>query len=161
MPMKYSGALGAISLAAATQSSTSPVPERGFLYHSNEMADLGLQFAWVRGIVDGQVFDIVLERKKEAGAPILFMSVTSKKKNLGKYAVTLGRLPKLDLASASYFGRVKPSTVVKIEVRFGDESDCFVNDDGRDRMTAVFRSGHRPEGYTISYKNCEPNVTKL
>lgn len=157
MQVKYFAILGALSLSAGNSSTAAPAPEGRVLYHTNEMAYLDLQSDKVRGSVNGQTFDVFIEKRKN----VLYMVVTSKERSFGQYTIALNRLSKLDVASAVYFARAKPKAVVKIEMRYGEERDCFVNDDGRDRLTAVFESGKRPDAYKISYHGCLPNVMKL
>jgi hypothetical protein len=66
----------------------------------------------------------------------------------------------LDLQSALLFANREAGSQIILEMRGGDYRECYINDEGRDRINVVFELG-RVSAYIISYENCEIEIINL
>lgn len=79
---------------------------------------------------------------------------------IGSVSIDLALLVDLDLSSVDYFGNVDEG-LVEIELRYGEENNCFVNDDGRSRVTVSFFRSEQPATSITTYMNCDPVFSNL
>jgi hypothetical protein len=71
--------------------------------------------------------------------------------NLGEIALDLTRYPEMEVMPVLGVG----PEGVELIFRFGDHrTQCFVNDDGRDRVTIWFHKSRRPTTSVTSFENC-------
>jgi hypothetical protein len=81
----------------------------------------------------------------------LILQASLRKVKLGKLVLDLTLYPDIDLAPVLGVG---PDGVQMI-FRFGDyRTECYANDDGRNRVTIWFHKRHPPEVNVTSFVNC-------
>lgn len=85
--------------------------------------------------------------------------------NLAEQSVSINNrsFPDIDLSTVMVFVKRRPDNVmVKINVKFGPPRDgCFINDDGRNLLTILFRSNQPVEVHEISYEGCSTTVRRV
>ena len=154
MPMKFKIAVCALIALTPGQASAA---ERQILFHTQEIPVVQIGESRIRGTAVGEVIEIEVSTAGASPESKLLISAALGGKSLGRHSIDLSTLPHLDLASASYFAQPETRTI-KVEIRYAKERDCFVNDDGRDRLVIVFDEAQSPQDYTITYDGCEPTA---
>jgi len=149
-------AIALCALMALTPTSASAA-EGQFLFHTQETPTVQIEKNTVVGNVADQVIEVEMSTVGTGLESKFLISAAIGGAVLGQHSIDLRRLPNLDLGSASYYAKPETRTI-KVELRYSDERDCFVNDDGRDRLVILFEQGNAPQDYTITYDGCEPTV---
>lgn len=81
----------------------------------------------------------------------LVASASLEGSKLGKVTLNLEHYRDIDLAPFIGVG----SDGIELMFRFGEfRTDCYLNDDGRDRVTVWFSKQEAPEVYVTSFANC-------
>jgi hypothetical protein len=76
-------------------------------------------------------------------------------------SIPMSRLPDLDLATAVVYGRYTPELQITVEVKFGEPSDCYVNDDGRATLAIVLVEDKEPYAHVTTFPECQVLVQEL
>lgn len=157
MPMKFQILSMAVYTLIDLLPSQASVAERQVLFHTQEAPVVQIRESRILGNVAGEIIEIEASTAGSGPESKLLISAALGGESLGRHSIDLSRLPKLDLASALYFAQPETRTI-KVEIRYSEERDCFVNDDGRDRLVVVFDEAESPQDYAITYEGCEPTV---
>jgi hypothetical protein len=155
--MKFQILAIAVCALIALASGQTSAAERQVLFHTQETPVVEVGESRIQGNVSGEVVEIEASIVGTGPEYKFLISATLGGTPLGSHSIELSRLPHLDLASASYFAQPETRTI-KVEIRYSEERDCFVNDDGRDRLVVVFAEAQSPQDYTITYERCEPKL---
>lgn len=134
--------------------------ENRFLFHTQEMPRVQIESSKIVGSVRGGSVEINIYKQDLNTDSKIVISALMNEHSLGEYSEKLSSFSGLDLSSTSYFADQDRGSI-KIEIRFSEERECFVNDDGRDRLVVTFGAEQAPEAYMISYDNCEPEVRSI
>jgi hypothetical protein len=158
MSMKFQIVVIAFCALIVLTPTRASAAERQFLFHTHETPTVQIEKNEIVGNVAGEVVNIDLSTVGAGLKARFVISAAIMGVSLGRHSIDLRRLPNLDLGSASYYAQPKTRTI-KVELRYSEERDCFVNDDGRDRLVIVFEQGRSPQDYSITYEGCEPMVS--
>lgn len=100
-------------------------------------------------IASGQFYRVSIDTTPQRSK--LVIHATLNKTNLGRVELDLSRYPELEMIPVL---GVDPKQVELI-FRYGDyRPQCFINDDGRDRVTVWFDASSRPTVNVTSFETC-------
>lgn len=68
--------------------------------------------------------------------------------------VPLSQVPGLDIQSTEVYGHYRPERLVVVEVKFGEPNNCYINDEGRPRLS-VYLEDAGPAVHVTTYLDCE------
>jgi len=105
----------------------------------------------LRGVgVGGQVFEILLDASKVPH--LVRVTASLNKRGLGSAKLDPVKYPEIDIFPSVGISQDE----IRLMFRFGDaRTSCYINDDGRDRLTISFRRGRQPETNIDSFNECE------
>ena len=105
------------------------------------------------------VYDLTADRPSGTDLSIL-LRVNGQQ--IGSVQLTDADYPNLDLSSLeSFTQRTRSGVVFIVSVKYGGESDCFVDDDGRNRIRIHFVEHDAVIVNDMSFVNCEPRVQEV
>jgi hypothetical protein len=116
----------------------------------------------IEGGAEGEPVSVTVERTEREGRPALKIEASSSGDSFEPVTLMVDRFSELDLSSAQVFVRSERNgRGVMLELRTSEARDCFINDDGRDRLDVVFSTTEGTRAYRISYENCEVSHEEL
>jgi hypothetical protein len=97
----------------------------------------------------GAHYSVTINRS--AATNMLTVVAASGKKRLGNISIDLARFNNFDAMPEIGVGESR----IDLVFRFGEHrTQCFLNDDGRDRLRLEFASGRKPVSHVNSFKDC-------
>jgi hypothetical protein len=133
--------------------------EPSFLIHSDESAGINADTLSMTGSVLGKSLDVKVYKEAHVqDQASLRIDVSVDGTKFGVYSIPLSKLPFLDIESTHVSMKDTDKPMILVQIRFSKPRDCYVNDDGRDRLTAVFQKGEPTRFYVINYEGCKVNV---
>jgi hypothetical protein len=111
----------------------------------------------LRGRVDdGSAITATLWRDRDHSA--IEVTVTIGGRRFGSSRLSSARFPDLDLSSTEL--EATPERAY-ITIRYGPGTDCYLNDDGRNRLKILFVHGRPPLVYETTIRNCDADTLEL
>jgi hypothetical protein len=139
-----------------------PGPDEAILISTQELSHAIVNRVQQSGTVKGtgESFLLVADRAVEPGHVTFKVRVGTR--DLPTLRFPERRFPALDLPSTRVNAGTRQGTAaINVEIRFGEERECFRNDDGRDRLRIGFRQGKVSGVEATRFSNCEPEIEEF
>ncbi len=103
----------------------------------------------------GQFYSVSIDTAPQR--PKLAIHASLNKSSLGEVELDLSRYPELEMVPVLGVNAKQ----IELRVRYGNRRpQCFVNDDGRDRVIVWFDNSKRPTVDVTSFENCLGSMEK-
>lgn len=135
--------------------------ERRILAHNQDVSPIEINSYRVYGNKSGENIDIQLNLKKNQSDQNLIVIASYGNNFTTNISIPVAQLNNLDFTSANFFARNGEKKILTIEIKYGEKNNCFINDDGRSRLTITFEEGEPDDVSTVNYIDCEPQMRTL
>lgn len=134
---------------ASSQAAT----ERPHLFYVDELDDAKIDRVTLTGVAQPYPFEVKIENLSNGQDLVISTTFLGQEhKNITLRGSAYGRIDLSTLKVTA--GRLSDLPLLKIMLRFGSETECFENDDGRGRLIISYKPGSEPVLQATSYERC-------